>query len=126
MIGNSFRAMTKELGNGPKALVVIGMLAVSMLPFSAGLAATPEARPASMAQNDGVIREQIYDALNADPTYFFRHVDVQVRDGVVVLSGFVWSTPSLYRAEQIASRTQGVTRVIDLMELERDGVAPHA
>lgn len=123
MIGNSLRAISQALSRAPKTVAAIGALAVLTLPLSAGQAATPEASP---VQDDGVIQERLYDALNADPTHYFRHVNVQVQHGVVTLGGYVWSTPSLYRAEKIASSVPGVTRVIDRMELERDGLAPHA
>ena len=108
-----------------RTLAMIGTLAVLTLSFGTGQAATPEVSPSTMAQDDGVIQERVYDALNIDPTYYFRHVDVQVQHGVVTLSGYVWSTPSIYRAEKIASGVPGVTRVIDRMELERDGQVPH-
>jgi BON domain len=72
------------------------------------------------------VAEQVYDALNADPTYFFRHVDAQVDHGVVTLGGYVWSTPAIYRAEKIAARVPAVTRVVGQMELERDELVPHA
>ena len=125
MIGNPNRANEKSHGTISRTLAIIGTLAVLMLPLSTGQAATPEVSPSSIAQDDGVIQERVYDALNIDPTYYFRHVDVQVQHGVVTLSGYVWSTPSIYRAEKIASGVPGVTRVIDRMELERNGQVPH-
>ena len=126
MISNSFRAMRNALAKAPQTLAATGVLALAALSLSTAQAATPEVSPAGIAQDDGVIQERVYDALNTDPMYYFRHVDVRVQHGVVTLSGYVWSVPSLYRAEKIASGTPGVTRVIDRMELERDGLAPHA
>ena len=38
----------------------------------------------------------------------------------VTLSGYVWSTPSIYRARKLAAGLADVTRVIDEMELERN------
>ena len=38
-----------------------------------------------------------------------------------LLSGFVWDTPALYRALEIAAQVPGVRRVADQMELEREG-----
>jgi BON domain len=119
MIRNSIHALKKTAGKVPVA--TIGALAVFTLTFSTVHAATP-----SVSQADELAAEQVYNALNADPAYFFRHVDVQVQHGIVTLGGYVWSTQAVYRAEQIAARVPGVTRVIDQMELERDGVAPHA
>jgi len=53
--------------------------------------------------------------------YYFRHVDVTVDDGVAHLSGYVWSTDAIYRARKIASQTPGITRVLNQLELERNG-----
>jgi osmotically-inducible protein OsmY len=64
----------------------------------------------------------VYSELNADPTYYFRHVDVSVENGVADLSGYVWSTDALYRARQIARSVPGVSRVVTArLELERQG-----
>jgi len=123
---NSFCPASHAFGKVAGSFAAVVALAVLILPLSAGQAATPGLSPADTAQNDGVIEEQVYDALNTDPMYFFRHVDVQVQRGVVTLSGYVWSASSLYRAEKIASGIPGVTRVIDRMELQRDGLVPHA
>jgi osmotically-inducible protein OsmY len=83
--------------------------------------------PASVvngAQSGSPTARQIYDALNADPVYYFKHVDVQVTGGVVTLSGYVWSTQAIYRARDIAGRMPGVTRVVNQLELERNGLGP--
>ena len=107
-----------------RTFATIGALAVLTLRLSIGQAASEPV--SASAQDDGVIQEQVYDALNTDPMYFFRHVDVQVQHGVVTLTGYVWSVPSIYRAENIAARVPGVTRVVDRMELQRNGLTPHA
>jgi osmotically-inducible protein OsmY len=41
---------------------------------------------------------------------------------VVRLSGYVWSQPDLLEAQRIAEAVQGVTRVVDDLELERGGI----
>jgi BON domain len=67
-------------------------------------------------------REHIYGALNADPIYYFRHVDVKVYRGVANLSGYVWSADAIYRARKITSGVPGVTRVeTNQLQLERNG-----
>jgi hypothetical protein len=71
---------------------------------------------------DDVLANAVYSALNADPIYYFRHVDVKVHDGVAQLSGYVWSTDAIYRARALAAKTPGVTRVVsNQLELERNG-----
>jgi osmotically-inducible protein OsmY len=110
----------------PNTFVTIGAMTVFLLTLGTARAATPVATAVAVAQNDAATAQQVYAALNADPTYFYRHVDVHVEHGIVTLGGYVWSTPALYHAKEIAAEVPGVTRVIDEMELERDGVAPHA
>jgi BON domain len=81
---------------------------------------TPPTTP-EQAYQDKVVADQIDTALGADPTYYYRHVDVRVDSGVALLSGYVWSTEALYNARRIAAGVPGVTRVVDQMELERGG-----
>ena len=101
----------------------LGALALLTLAASTGLAAASPVRPHSERRTDAVTAEQVYAALNADPIYYFRHVDVNVRDGVVTLSGYIWDPQSIYHAQKVVARVPGVTRVVDQMVLERDGAA---
>ena len=71
---------------------------------------------------DEVLANTVYSKLNADPFYFFRHVEVRVDNGVAHLSGYVWSTDAIYRARTIARQVPGVTDVVtSRLELERNG-----
>jgi osmotically-inducible protein OsmY len=70
---------------------------------------------------DEATAARVYAALNADPIYFYRHVDVQVDHGVTRLSGYIWDIDALYKAKRIAAGVPGVTRVVNQMELERAG-----
>jgi osmotically-inducible protein OsmY len=90
--------------------------------FTAACASTP---PKSPAQNqaDRTLTDKVENALDADPAYFFRHVDVQADDGKVSLSGYVWSNASIVQAKRVASQVPGVTSVADQLELERAGSA---
>jgi osmotically-inducible protein OsmY len=75
-----------------------------------------------LGATDEILANTVYSELNADPIYYFRHVDVRVDNGVAHLSGYVWSTDAIYRARKIASQTPGVTRVVtNQLELERNG-----
>ena len=60
-------------------------------------------------------------ALQAEPHHFYRHVTVNVSDGVVRLGGLVYSNAAISRAEEIARNTPGVSRVDNQMQLEREG-----
>jgi osmotically-inducible protein OsmY len=88
----------------------------------ASCALTAERLPAQTAA-DTALANRVYLALNADPVYFFRHVDVSVNGSVASLSGYVWTADAIYRARQIAIRVPGVTRVVtNHLELEREGL----
>lgn len=71
---------------------------------------------------DQALADRVYVALNNDPTYLFRHVDVSVSDGVTDLSGYVWSSDAIYRARRIAGAVPGVKGVVTShLDLERNG-----
>jgi osmotically-inducible protein OsmY len=95
-----------------------GVVAIALV--SACSAAPP--RSAEQIRADESLAQRVYAALDADPIYFLRHVDVRVDDGVTDLSGYVWTTDAIYRARQIARAVPGVKRVVtNNLELEREG-----
>jgi osmotically-inducible protein OsmY len=95
------------------------LLATAVLVVSCS---TTPPRSSAQTRADEVLADRVYAALNADPVYFFRHVDVSVDNGVADLSGYVWTTDALYRARQVARAVPGVTQVItNRLELEREG-----
>lgn len=105
------------------SLIVAAML-------TASCATTPRRPPppgAGSAAAEGIgsnelLANAVYRQLNADPIYYFRHVDVSVDHGIAQLSGYVWSTDAIYRARQIARSVPGVTGVVTArLELERNG-----
>jgi osmotically-inducible protein OsmY len=101
-----------------KSNAMIVMWVVTMTIITA-CSISPRGLP-EVAAADEATAERVHAALNADPIYFFRHVDVRVDRGVTQLSGYVWDTDALYRARRIAAGVPGVTRVVDQMELERE------
>ena len=102
------------------ALTVYGSSAFPQGSSPQGAAPPPTGQPAPSGQpaqnvagtSDEAITKAIYSALNADPNYFFRHVNVRVDNGVATLSGFVNSSSAIYRARTIAGKVPGVTRVV--------------
>jgi osmotically-inducible protein OsmY len=70
---------------------------------------------------DAATTERVTAALEANPIYYFRDVEVEVDNGVALLRGYVWTTDELYHARQIARSVPGVTGVRNEMELERQG-----
>ena len=104
-----------------KICVTFSTLAILTLTASEARANTSSVRQEVEVWGDRITADRISDALNTDPIYYFVHVDVRVHHGVAALSGFVWDTPALYRALEIAAQVPGVRRVADQMELEREG-----
>lgn len=108
--------MALKLKDGALAAV---LAAAAML--TTACSTTPPRSPPN-AGADEALASTVYAALVADPTYFYRHVDVRVDNGVTDLSGFVWSTAAIYRARQIARDVPGVSQVVtSRLMLEREG-----
>ena len=71
---------------------------------------------------EDAVANYIYAQLNADPIYYYRHVDVRVDNGVADLSGYVWSADAIYQARRIAMNIPGITAVrTGHLLLERNG-----
>jgi osmotically-inducible protein OsmY len=106
------------------ALIAAATLAASCAtapPAPSVPTATQSAR-AEQGATDEILANAVYSALNADPVYYYRHVDVDVDNGVAHLSGYVWSTDAIYAARRIASNVPGVTGVMtNQLQLERNG-----
>lgn len=119
---NTHGRQKQAVGIVPNALAALGALSLLTLTFGTAKAATALVLPMGKSGTGLITAEQVYDALNADQTDYFRHVNVDVRHGVVTLSGYVWSTPAIYRARKLAASLPDVRRVIDQMELERNGL----
>ena len=82
-----------------------------------------QAAAAEQISTNELLASAVYRQLNADPIYYFRHVEVTVDHGIARLSGFVWSTDAIYRARYIARSVTGVTGVVTTqLELERNGL----
>jgi osmotically-inducible protein OsmY len=75
-----------------------------------------------LGATDEILANTVYSELNANPTYYFRHVDVSVDNGVAHLSGYVWSADAVYAARKIASNVPGITSVsTNQLQLEHNG-----
>jgi len=108
----------------PLAVIVVATLTVSCSsapPRPSGPSAVESMR-SELGVTDEILANTVYSELNADPIYYFRHVDVLVDNGVAHLSGYVWSTDAIYQARKIALKVPGVTGVsTNHLELERNG-----
>ena len=112
--------MNKVFVSRPRMALLAGLSAAVLA------AACASAPPKTVAQvsADHLLADRVATALDTDPTYYFRHVDVQADGGTVSLSGYVWSDEAIRRAELIASQVPGVTSVTDELALEREGGKP--
>jgi osmotically-inducible protein OsmY len=80
----------------------------------------PLETPAEQQANKATV-DKVEQALNADTTLYARHIIVRADKGVVRLTGFVWDQPDLLEAQRIAGSVPGVIRVVNALELERNG-----
>lgn len=109
--------MNRLFASRSRQALLGGVCAVVLATACAG--ASPKS--AAQVSADQLLEDRVETALDNDPVYYFRHVDVQVDDGKVWLSGYVWSDAALRRAVRIARQVPGVTAVADQLELERNG-----
>jgi osmotically-inducible protein OsmY len=106
------------------ALLAAAVLAASCAtaPRERSLAAGAGSEGAAEAPTNDMLANAVYSKLNADPVYYFRHVNVSVDHGVADLSGYVWSADAIYRARYIAQSVAGISGVVtNQLELERNG-----
>ena len=73
-------------------------------------------------QADKETAERVQAALDADNLLYAKHINVRADNGVVRLSGYVWDPPDLNEAQSIAQQVDGVTRVVNDLELQRNGI----
>lgn len=106
------------------ALIAVTALTVSCssAPPRPSVPTAADAVRYELGVTDDVLANTVYSELNADPMYYFRHVNVRVDNGVAHLSGYVWSTDAIYQARKIAMKVPGITGVsTNQLELERNG-----
>lgn len=72
-------------------------------------------------QEDKVTAERVEAALSGDKVLYAKHIFVHADSGVVRLTGYVWETSDLEQATLIAEGVPGVTRVVNDLELNRNG-----
>jgi len=94
--------------------------AAALLCGAVGCATTHKTE--AQRQADQAMTRQVESALASDKQLFSRHITVHADDGVVRLTGFVWDPPDIVEATRIAESVPGVTRVVNALELQRNGV----
>jgi osmotically-inducible protein OsmY len=84
--------------------------------------ATGPPKTDAQRQADKEIAVRVQNALDADDMLYAKHIIVRADNGVVRLSGYVWDPPDLDEATRIAERVDGVLRVVNDLELQRNGI----
>jgi osmotically-inducible protein OsmY len=95
-------------------------IAVAALCAVAACASGPPKTDAQR-QADKETAARVEAALSADKGLYGKHIFVQADNGVVRLSGFVWDASDFQTAVIIAEGVQGVTGVVNNLELNRNG-----
>jgi osmotically-inducible protein OsmY len=92
--------------------------------FLCGVLACASGPPKTDAQRqaDKETVERVQSALDADRLLYAKHVNVRADNGVVRLSGFVWDPSDLGEAQRIAEGVEGVAKVVNDLELQRNGI----
>ena len=76
-------------------------------------------RTAGEVVDDGVITAKVKAALISDPNVAARDVNVQTREGVVQLAGFVDSGDQKSKASEVTRRVAGVKQVDNQLEVKQ-------
>ena len=100
--------------------VLYAGVAVAVLCGMGACASGPPKTDAQVAA-DKVMAERVEAALNADKALFAKHITAHADNGVVRLTGYVWEADDFAEATYIASNVPGVTRVVNDLELNRNG-----
>jgi len=95
-------------------------VAVAVLCGVAACASGPPETDAQVQANKEMA-ERVEAALNADKALFAKHITAHADNGVVRLTGYVWESSDFQEATYIASTVPGVTKVVNDLELNRNG-----
>ena len=96
-------------------------LAVAIL-CSVAACATGPPKTDAQRQADKETAERVQAALDSDKQLYAKHITVRADNGVVRLSGYVWDPPDLNEAQSVAAEVPGVSRVVNDLELQRNGL----
>lgn len=96
------------------------ILAAAVCSLTACLSGPPKTE--EQRQADKELADQVQTALTSDKTLYARHISVRADNGVVTLSGHVWTTEELAAAPQIAQSVAGVTKVVNRIEVDRGAI----
>jgi osmotically-inducible protein OsmY len=94
----------------------------AIVSFLIGAAACVTTKSPEQEAQDRTTESAVRSALQADAHIYTDHIKIRADKGVVHLSGYVWNDFDMYTAQQDALSVDGVTRVVNDMELELEGI----
>ena len=71
------------------------------------------------APDDGLIEDRVNRELVADKTLGKQRFEVNVKDGVVTVTGFVSTEKLQKRVEKVAKKAKGVREVVNKVEIRK-------
>ena len=107
--------MSRVIKRVPYAVVAVAV--------ACGAAACASGPPKSdsQLQSDKELAERVEAALNADKQLFAKHITAHADNGIVRLTGYVWEATDFDEANFVAENVPGVTKVVNDLELNRNG-----
>jgi osmotically-inducible protein OsmY len=111
-------AISLALGLGAFAFQADGQNALARPVTRSSTGGSPT--PPEAAVTNLELSRRIRAALDAEPYFYDRHIDVTLEGDDVVLSGVVFSAWELQNALRVARKAAGNRRVVDNLSLERD------
>jgi osmotically-inducible protein OsmY len=98
---------------------VVGLGTLSMEAYAQD-APTASDSSQSVQNSSGDMAARVKQALHAQPALNDKHIDVSMKDGKVVMAGFVNSQGDLVKAIRTAGKTAGSKNVINELKIKRD------
>ena len=102
--------------------IVRAALAIALSCLAAACVMHPP-KTAAEREADKDLVDRVDASLKADPGLYSRHINLRADNGVVTLSGYVWTTEELVKAKQDAERVAGVVKVVNRVEVDRGAVS---
>ncbi len=96
--------------------------ALSLLSLGAQAQNAPAATQSSQTAQNGSddMAARVKQALHSQPALNDRHIDVSMKNGKVLMTGFVTSSGDLQTALRTADKTAGSKNVINQLKIKRD------
>ena len=88
--------------------------------MASDLAAPTGGQPASV-QSGTDLASRVKQALHSDPSVLDKHIDVSMKNGKVVMTGFVTSAEDLHKAVRMADETAGEKNVVNKLTIKEGG-----